>query len=279
MIEFKAISEYNRLKKSFNRHYNFLWKRIQGADYVGMCTHLVDTYRKKYEGTECSLNGFWKYYSDESISEEAKKNMTFPNSGMRFCGRTEEQLRVLARKYLNMIEQQDGNKDGKTEDDCLNDIFTHVIIETWFGAWPEWELMRLIEEKNPGYYVERQKGDVDKNCGIDLIVFKDKNKKEVKSYIQVKPKTTFFNNNRNASLVEDRVKFFGKEEYKKEWCKSMGYEYKETIFVLYDNESENPLGFEYIEIDGKKCFRLDQLSTRSGVGKLLCENGVFSLAV
>lgn len=221
----KSKEYYNELKKLFNKEYNTIYKtNYAPKSNIGDCSYLYSKYRPtSYE------DFFMKYvndFNDEFSFEEHK--------GCKDCGRSLEQFTRLAECYYNDIEaynKKRKKKNNVTIQMCFDDLFNHVIIETFDGKIVERFLADLIRNSSDEFLVEECYGNKDSEYGADIIVRKVNDPKYVR-YLQVKP-NTFFMETKNKSLIEDR-----KNAIRKEYKLKNNVDYKGSIeYVIYDRDA------------------------------------------
>lgn len=227
MIDYsiKSKSYYNDLKRIFNSNYNMIYKNgYAPKPSIGDCSFLY----KKYNPS--SYEDFFEKYTNDYnnlFSFETHK-------GDKYCGRSIEQFTCLAESYFNEIKEF--NRKRKKKNDvtlqmCFDDLFNHVIIETFDGKAVEKFLSKMIKESSSDFVVEDCDGSRDSEYGADIIVKKKSDRGYIR-YLQVKPHT-FFMATKNKSLIRDRVNAINKEYKLRSGLDSEGY----IEYVIYDKDA------------------------------------------
>lgn len=227
MIDYsiKSKSYYNELKKIFNKDYNTIYKHNYAPKpNIGDCSFLY----KKYNPSsyEEFFNKYIKDYNDEFSFDTHK--------GDKYSGRSIEQLECLAESYFNEIKEYNKKRKKKnnvTVQMCFDDLFNHIIIETFDGKIVEKFLAKMIQESSNDFVVEECDGYKDSEYGADIIVRKKSDRSYIR-YLQVKPHT-FFAATRNKSLIEDRKNAIKKEYKLKNSIDSQGF----IEYVIYDKDA------------------------------------------
>lgn len=129
-------------------------------------------------------------------------------------------------------------------------IMQKLIVDTFNGLEKEGEVKTMLEES--GYTITTPTLDEDKNFGIDLKVYDEYG---LLCLIQVKP-NTFFKSNNNASLINDRKLAITKEK-----LATTLYNVP-TFFIIYKKNDG-----EFIQHNGKYCFKLSNLINNDGTTK------------
>lgn len=238
---------YNELKKKINSLYGNIWKRISGRPFVGNCSYLY----KKLKPD--SYQDFYNKYINYTSPNKTKSLMKD-----EYYGRTIDDLLNLANEYKYLC-----NDNSLTIDEFFDDIVNHVIIETFDGHIAESYITNILEKK--GFTVINSDGRLDAVLGVDLIV---KWKEKIISFLQIKPITTFLGD-KNKSLIDDRINFYGKQEKLNEYIKTA---YKNCIiknanieYMLYDKstyDNENKLKWYYK--NNRSRFSLNELCDKKG---------------
>ena len=221
----KSKEYYNGLKKLFNKQYNTIYKtNYAPKTSIGDCSFLY----KKYSPSsyEEFFSKYIKDFNDEFSFDTHKGN--------KYCGRSLEQLTCLAESYFNEIKEY--NRKRKKKNDvtvqmCFDDLFNHIIIETFDGKIVEKYLSKMIQESSSDFVVEECDGYKDSEYGADIIVRKKSDRSYIR-YLQVKPHT-FFAETKNKSLIEDRKNAIRKEYILRNSIDSQGY----IEYVIYDKDA------------------------------------------
>lgn len=129
-------------------------------------------------------------------------------------------------------------------------LMQKLIVDTFNGLAKESEVKKMLEDS--GFTVTTPTLNEDKDFGIDLKVYKDNN---LLCMIQVKP-NTFFKGNNNYSLINDRKKAIEKEK------KVTTIYNVPTFFIIYKKDDG-----EFIQRNGKYCFKLNNLINQDGTTK------------
>lgn len=248
----KDLQYYISNKRKFNRKYNYIWKKIAGPEYLGLCSYMFQTFydewKKQHPNEKPLCQDFANYYfSHTNYSDEG--SIKLPDS--IHYGRTVAQLYRLAKHFKSTC-----NDKTITIDEFYDDVVNHAIVETFNGQMREVMLKEIFEKF--GYIVERLNGKWDKEFGVDSLI-RDKEGKII-DYIQCKPISTFMGQ-KNNSLIEDRKFFYNKEEAKKKECERLNYPYFPTRFILYDDKYPD----KWCCIGDKKSFFLEDLCDKQGL--------------
>lgn len=148
----------------------------------------------------------------------------------------------------NELREIDNNQCG------INVYFDYMmqklLVDTFNGLAKEGEVKKMLEES--GFTTNTPSLDEDRKLGIDLKVF---NEDGLMCLIQVKP-NTFFIGNRNETLINDR-----KSAIEKEKLATSIYNVP-TFFIIYKKDDG-----EFIQRNGKYCFKLNNLINEDGTTK------------
>lgn len=250
--EIKDKKYYNNLKKIFNKEYNLIYKEHYAPKpNIGDCSYLY----YKYKPT--SYEDFFEKYTKDYNNDFSY----ITHTGDIHCGRSFEQFLYLSKCYLNDIQEHDkknGDNTNVTLQMCFDDLFNHVIVETFDGKIVENHLFNLIKESSDDFLAEICFGRKDANYGADIIVKKKSDRKYVR-YLQVKP-NTFFKESKNESLIQDRINAIKKEKKLKEVDSNAIIEY-----VIYDRDALFSKGIVLIaKKDGKTKFKINDLILDDG---------------
>ncbi len=253
----KSLQYYYELKRKFNTAYNSDWKSISYSTYVGYCTKKFNEYLKSCDNdvNKMSRQGFCDFYlSDQKFSLAYFKVLA--ETYRQKCMATRF-FKIHTTPSMRQENANDNTYFEPTPEQCLDDIITHVIIETYAGHIYE---LRLCEElkKYKGLKTEPINDEnMDTHLGVDVICKRDG---KIVSYLQVKPNTTFIGF-KNLSLIEDRKAFYKKEEEKNKYCKENNMPVIETLFVIYDDTKDDFIR----ENNSVKFFTLDKLADKNGL--------------
>ena len=148
----------------------------------------------------------------------------------------------------NELREIDNNQCG------INVYFDYMmqklLVDTFNGLAKEGEVKKMLEES--GFTTNTPSLDEDRKLGIDLKVF---NEDGLMCLIQVKP-NTYFKGNRNETLINDR-----KSAIEKEKLATSIYNVP-TFFIIYKKDDG-----EFIQRNGKYCFKLNNLINEDGTTK------------
>ena len=245
----KEKSYYENLKKEIVKTGGVAWKKIAGRPYIGNCSYLFKKLKPvNYQDFFNKYIKFLPIIRDDSLKK------------YEFYGRSIEDLFRLAKKYKELA-----NDSTFTIEDYFDDIVNHIIIETFDGHIIEKYIADILIQK--GYQVNEECGYVDAVLGVDIVA---KWNNKIKSFIQIKPVTTFLGNN-NQSLINDRINFYNKQKKLNEW---VGYGNEKDIeYMIYDKsmfDENGEIMFYYI---GDRCrFKLNELCDCNGMSLILKKN-------
>lgn len=252
----KSKEYYDELKALFNKKYNLIYKENYSPKAnIGDCSYLY----KKYRPT--SYEDFFARYLADADTEFSMKT----HKGDRKHGRSLEQLECLAECYFNEIVEY--NKKHKKKNDvtlqmCFDDLFNHIIIETFDGKKIERFFSEMIKNSSDDFVVNECVGPMDSELGVDIIVRKKSDNDYIR-YLQIKP-NTFFAITKNQSLVDDRRNARAKENKLRE---IVGEDAK-IEYIVYDKhsylESEKVM---IAKMGNKTKFKLSDLIYDNGIPK------------
>lgn len=169
----------------YNNKLKNKWYILNGTKNVGCMTYLY----KKYNNPKTYQQFYEAYITD-------KYNKKNPET----CGRNEEYLNKVARKLMNL----DNNEEQFSV--YYNYIIQKLIIDTYDGLQKENQIKQKLINK--GYTCVEPTYYEDVKLSIDFKVYKDNN---LYCLVQIKP-LSFFLGNRNQSLIQDRIKAIKKEK-------------------------------------------------------------------
>lgn len=249
----KDLQYYRSNKRKFNRKYNYIWKKIAGPEYLGLCSYIFQTFyyewNNQHPKEKPTCQDFANYYFSHVNHGDDETSVKLPNS--THYGRTVAQLYRLAEHFKTMC-----NDDKITIEEFYDDVVNHGIVETFNGQMREIMVKERYEKF--GYTVEPLNGTWDKDFGVDSLIRNSDG--EIVDYIQCKPVSTFLGT-KNESLIADRKLFYNKEEAKKKECKRLGYPYLPTRFILYNDRYPD----KWCCIGDKKSFLLEDLCDKQGM--------------
>jgi len=236
----KNLNHYDVLIKKFNTFDNKkIYKNYFSPRHIiGNCCFLYDQIKPKTP----------QHFLDEYLNLANTRLYHDPEYIKRY-GRTELELIELAKEYRERI-LQNYPTENITEEDCLDALIKHIIIETFDGKRVEQSLSDYLQYKGMKMY--QLDFDDDSIYGIDMMG-------SVNGYdtvIQLKPHTTFLGN-ANQSLINDRLNFIQKEIKTKQKYPSVAY-YR---YILYYKEKNGNVQWlsKKTETGYKFLFNIDEL--------------------
>lgn len=226
MIDFNKCIETSYLTQKCN----MAFYKINSRQSIGDLSYLF----QKYQPTD--YQDFYNKYTTDTKCKDR-----------RHCGRSEEELLVIAERYKAFA------KSDLPVEIFFNNLIWHIIVQTFEGHRKEIELKQYLINK--GFNVKNVKSDLDAEYAIDLLISKG----DQKAFIQVKP-ISFFMGNSNQSLLNDRL--LAIKKYKKALDK-FGLH---TIYCVYKKEGNK---VEWLTNEkGGLGHKLNSLLADTGITKL-----------